>query len=187
MGTRHLVCVELNGQYKVAQYGQFDGYPDHCGVKLKDSLNAYSKQQIRNAVSRVTLHKMEEIEKFLNFYDSESELLQNYPFIDRHIASDIIDMLVQTEIPNPILFDSSSFAAESLFCEWAYVINLDDEFFEVYRGFQKEPHPVTERFTHLNHESDEFYPVKHLKSFGFDELANLTEDKFVEQVESLVA
>ena len=27
MGTRNLTVVYLDGQYKVAQYGQWDGYP----------------------------------------------------------------------------------------------------------------------------------------------------------------
>jgi len=28
MGTRNLTCVMKDGQYKVAQYGQWDGYPE---------------------------------------------------------------------------------------------------------------------------------------------------------------
>ena len=27
MGTRNLTCVFKDGEYKVAQYGQWDGYP----------------------------------------------------------------------------------------------------------------------------------------------------------------
>lgn len=28
MGTRHLTAVVIDGDYKVAQYGQWDGYPE---------------------------------------------------------------------------------------------------------------------------------------------------------------
>ena len=28
MGTRHLIAVQLDGEYKIAQYGQWDGYPE---------------------------------------------------------------------------------------------------------------------------------------------------------------
>lgn len=31
MGTRNLTAVYLDGQYKVAQYGQWDGYPEGQG------------------------------------------------------------------------------------------------------------------------------------------------------------
>jgi len=37
------------------------------------------------------------------------------------------------------LIDSQDFIKDSLFCEWGYIINLDDNVLEVWRGFQKEP------------------------------------------------
>ena len=37
------------------------------------------------------------------------------------------------------MIDSHAFLADSLFCEWAYVINLDNSQFEVYRGFNQDP------------------------------------------------
>lgn len=32
MGTRHLTAVFVDGEYKVAQYGQWDGYPEGQGL-----------------------------------------------------------------------------------------------------------------------------------------------------------
>lgn len=34
MGTRNLTAVYLDGQYKVAQYGQWDGYPEGQGITV---------------------------------------------------------------------------------------------------------------------------------------------------------
>ena len=34
MGTRHLIAVQLDGEYKIAQYGQWDGYPDGKGIDV---------------------------------------------------------------------------------------------------------------------------------------------------------
>lgn len=31
MGTRNLTAVYLDGEYKIAQYGQWDGYPKDKG------------------------------------------------------------------------------------------------------------------------------------------------------------
>lgn len=37
------------------------------------------------------------------------------------------------------MIDNAEFMKDSLFCEWAYIINLTDGLLEVYRGFQKTP------------------------------------------------
>lgn len=43
MGTRNLTAVYLDGQYKVAQYGQWDGYPEgRGGLIWKSSLGLSS-------------------------------------------------------------------------------------------------------------------------------------------------
>lgn len=34
MGTRHLICVVLDGNFRVAQYGQSDGQPDGVGAEV---------------------------------------------------------------------------------------------------------------------------------------------------------
>ena len=34
MGTRHLTVVVVDGIHRVAQYGQWDGYPDGQGVTV---------------------------------------------------------------------------------------------------------------------------------------------------------
>ena len=32
MGTRSLIAVQLDGEYKIAQYSQWDGYPEGQGL-----------------------------------------------------------------------------------------------------------------------------------------------------------
>ncbi|KAK4250480.1 hypothetical protein C7999DRAFT_38551 [Corynascus novoguineensis] len=34
MGTRHLICIFWKGKWVIAQYGQFDGYPEGQGAKV---------------------------------------------------------------------------------------------------------------------------------------------------------
>ena len=49
MGTRNLTIVHKNGEYKVAQYGQWDGYPEGLGATLLNFLkNVNSNGQEKN-------------------------------------------------------------------------------------------------------------------------------------------
>jgi len=38
MGTRHLICVVLDNEYRVAQYGQWDGYLTGQGKEIVNFL-----------------------------------------------------------------------------------------------------------------------------------------------------
>ena len=85
--------------------------------------------------------------------------------------------MIATMDIGPYLEDDINFAADSLFCEWAYVIDLDKRTFEVYEGFNKEPLNEDERFFFLEEKSykehrgvDQYHPVKLVKSWSLDEL-----------------
>lgn len=45
MGTRSLICVFKDGEYKVAQYSQWDGYPEGHGIGV---LKFLTKEMDRN-------------------------------------------------------------------------------------------------------------------------------------------
>ena len=54
MGTRNLTAVYIDGEYKVAQYGQWDGYPEGQGLTalhfLRDEMDAEKfKTAVRNS------------------------------------------------------------------------------------------------------------------------------------------
>lgn len=81
---------------------------------------------------------------------------RHHPEFHRDTSAEILD-LVQS-CPNGMQLENSiSFAADGLFCEWAWVIDLDKRTFEGYRGFGKEP---------LS-EQDRFYFLKDLENRGY--------------------
>lgn len=71
------------------------------------------------------------------------------------------------------MIDNHTFMEESLFCEWAYIANLDDGLFEVYRGFQTEIKDqagryavsVTPPFTPYYKGQKQYFPVTLIASF----------------------
>ena len=50
MGTRNLTMVYSNGNYKVVQYGQFDGYPSGLGVQVLSFLKGGNVNGLREGL-----------------------------------------------------------------------------------------------------------------------------------------
>jgi hypothetical protein len=70
-----------------------------------------------------------------------------------------------------VILDGNSFASDSLFCEWGYVVDLDNNVFEVYQGFNHVP--AVGRFASREEQEDggsEYYPITLVASFPLDDL-----------------
>lgn len=204
MGTRNLTCVVSDGEYKVAQYGQWDGHPEGSGkfiLKfLKEvDLETFKKRiaQLRFLAEEESDQANDEIGKYREGLSSDDlvlfreedgeriwrptpELYEKYlarPFIhlNRDLGCKILDFVMRYNEP---LQNDIGFAGSSLFCEWVYVVDLDNDQFEVYRGFNKEPVPPGERFTDFPGEK-EYFPVKLLATFKLGQLPS--EEEFLER------
>jgi hypothetical protein len=179
MGTRHLIAVFADGEYKVAQYGQWDGYPDGQGVDVLEFLKTANLTQFLEKVRKSRFITKEEHEllwetagakpgaKFVGM-DVSDKFKKANPQLDRDMGADVLAYIQQQ--PDEIaLKDSISFAGESLFCEWAYAIDFDKGTFEAFKGFNKTPLDKTERFYDFKG-SDEYQPVKLAASWPLDDL-----------------
>lgn len=180
MGTRNLTCVVKNGEYKVAKYCQWDGYPDAQGQSVVDFLiGEYNPKIFSEQIDRVIELGSEELRKrweahgaddsgFVTF-DIANSFKKDFYFLDRDVGGGRFLKYIQ-ETSNPEIPPMDvSFAADSLFCEWCYVIDLDTNQFEVYEGFNKEPLLPNERFVFLQQEEMEYYPVRLLTSFDISQ------------------
>ncbi len=201
MGTRGLTAVYFDGAYRIAQYGQWDHYPGGQGRtvlafcrKLRDpaylsqfatalaACRFVTKDEIRAAYARVGVDPacsyltMEQARAF------EREL----PFINRDHGAEVLELVARGTYPL-LLQDSITFAADSLFCEWAYVVDLEANTLEVFKGFNTE-HPLAEsdRFAWLNpiasgenfaYRATPYHPVRLAAKWSLDALP--TEQAFL--------
>jgi hypothetical protein len=60
------------------------------------------------------------------------------------------------------MVDGSTFLLDSEFCEWAYIVDLDEDTLEIHRGFQK--HLGSGRYNHRMHTHGEFTGVALLQA-----------------------
>lgn len=53
MGTRHLTLVQHNNEMKVAQYGQWDGYPKGQGKTVLEFLHKANMDKFKKQLAKV--------------------------------------------------------------------------------------------------------------------------------------
>lgn len=192
MGTRNLTMVISNGETKVAQYGQWDGYPDGQGSTILEFLRNADLVQFKELLENVRFISNEEIEKrykalgikspdgWLTMEQAEKFKKAN-PQLDRDMAAEVLQAIYQNGVTE--LNDSSSFAGDSLFCEWAYVVDLDKMVLEVYKGFNQKKLTKKDRFFYLQDgvkdREDKYYPVKIAKTYQLNSLP--TKAQFIKE------
>lgn len=171
MGTRNLTIVKHNDKYKVAQYGQWDGYPSGQGVTVLEFARTLSRI---NSLLEFT-HKVDAVEEASSEYiaDIEKRVQQGrlkdwalaYPELSRDTCAKILKMIMERPAGLKLRNDIE-FAADSLFCEWAYVIDLDEGTLEAFVGFNKLPLKPDDRFFFLmdkrrvDYIDKDYYPIK---------------------------
>ena len=113
MSTRGFVGIRKNGVDK-GGYNHYDSYPSGLG------------NEVLNYLKGKTLKELKDVFDNIVFVDYEKE-----DFVD---AWDWDNSCLKTRFT-----DNSEFLKDSLFCEYAYIINLDEKVLEIYRGFNKSP------------------------------------------------
>lgn len=121
MGTRHLICIYHNGQIVIAQYGQFDGYPDGVGVQILRFLK--TPVNIARLRSGLPFIKVSSTEHYCNCYTEFGSI----KFLNSLAEAGDKGGEVTVEVEMGL-----EFAKDTLFCERAYVIDLDEGCLETY-------------------------------------------------------
>ena len=180
MGTRNLTAVYIDGEYKIAQYGQWDGYPEGQGKTTLDFARKLNNKDFREIFARrvkachwITDSEIDEINAKIKSGEIK-DWSTIYPWLSRDAGAKILQMVMDNG--GLALKNSIDFAADSIFCEWAWVIDLDKNTFEGYAGFNKTPLDGKDRFAFLVGKEGNAYDgthyccIKLVKAYSLDDL-----------------
>jgi hypothetical protein len=190
MGTRNLTVVVCGGTHKVAQYCQWDGYPDGQGVIAlgfcrEHLATAEGREAFKGKLALVRwIDEAEHLALWKSVgaddsgrvtLDVSEKFERKWPHLHRNCGAAVLDRIATNTETGLPLRDERAFAGDSLFCEWAYVVDLDTNVLEVYKGFNKEALPPGARFAdcfqHVERRGeDQYHPIKLLMSFPLDSL-----------------
>ena len=139
MGTRGAVGFYKGGEHKVA-YNHFDSYPEGLGNDVLNYIHSKTVEGLHAAFERIELvdpeskptpEQVKKCAEFTNLSVSGQSTDEWYCVL-RDAQGDLDAYTKVGAMP-----DEQDFLKDSLFCEYAYIINLDDNILEVYKGFQE--------------------------------------------------
>lgn len=176
MGTRGAWGFRINGEDKVT-YNHWDSYPEGLGQDIVNALRKIPLDNLRERAANLRLVNgqdqadagdIERLKKFADDSVSSRSMTEWYVLL-RKTQGDL-----PATLEAGVMIDGKGFVADSLFCEWAYLVNLDEGVLEVFQGFQREPHQKG-RFANMESEKthrgeNQYYPVAWIASFDLNNL-----------------
>ena len=184
MGTRGCYGFRKNGIDKLT-YNHYDSYPSCLGSTMIQFCKETTLKEMNEIFDKIVMvHESstptnEQIDECLKYYDGSVS----------HCSTEDWYCLLRNAQGKPnaykhglrYMIDNHEFIKDSLFCEYAYIINLDTKRLEFYRGFQREPDEMNRYGT----ENDRgYYPCKMVSSYplnskrSVEQIVNMMENKY---------
>jgi hypothetical protein len=142
MGTRNLTIIKIDNEIKVAQYGQWDGYPTGQGKTIAKFFSQYGQNidEFKTKVRNLRWLSKKEHNAILKKYttkgwmtiDQGNKFNRYYPHLTRDNGAKILFYIMNKKIKG--LINNIDFLKDGLFCEWAYEIDLDNNIITVLKS-----------------------------------------------------
>ena len=182
MGTRGLYGFRKNGVDKTT-YNHFDSYPDRLGQDVINFIKKHSIDELEKFYDRIQMVQedatptKEEIKTCVDAglcdFSVSTQSTNDWYCLLRNIQGSL-DALYNS--PVAYMIDNSDFIKDSLFCEYAYIINLDTKDLEFWVGFQKEP----DAFNRYGTGKDEgYYPCKMVSYYPLETINEHSVEEYI--------
>lgn len=173
MSTRGLWGVIIGDEKKLT-YNHSDSYPSGMGEEILTFLKRADLNALVDDATALRLVKGEEI-----VTPEDVVAMREFTENPNGYKDDELDWywLLRRTQGDPgetfkagVMIDGDGFQNDSLFCEWAYIIDLDGQKFEIYRGFQESPHDKGRFASHEEPNRSGYYPVALVAEYPLDNL-----------------
>lgn len=188
MGTRGICGFKVDGEYKLT-YNHFDSYPESLGKDVVEFVrNVVKQDRLIELIEKVRAVELvdesdtapeELVEKYREFGNDRvgSQDAKEWYCLLRELQGVAgLEAILDKGVTHMI--DSKEFMKHSLFCEYAYIIDLDDGVLEFYKGFQKEPQAENPFGTEV---VDEYYPCAKVGEIPLDDITNYWEEFYTSE------
>lgn len=175
MSTRGVVGFR-HKQKDLLAYNHSDSYPSYLGNKVVHDLHdlllkgrepLVQQVEALTIVTEETPRPDEETQRRLRKYGN-SGVGNPDEYWYRALRETQGD--IKAILKSRYLLDSASTILDSLYCEWGYIVNLDDETLEIYKGRQTKP-PRHGRYAKCP-PSGRYYPCALVQVFDWTEILN---------------
>lgn len=171
MGTRGCYGFRKNGMDKLT-YNHFDSYPDYLGRTMVEFCKETSIPKLNEIFDKLILVNesakptAEQIKECKQYYDGNvsRKTVEDWYCLLRGAQGDL------DAYKNGLkyMIDNHDFIKNSLWCEYAYIINLDTNELEFWVGFQNKP----DIYNRYGVERDgDYYPCKIAASYPLATIA----------------
>jgi hypothetical protein len=158
MGTRGALGFRVNGEDKL-MYNHFDSYPEGLGSEVLEFLRGWEENPLEQLAlsdqpprskKEILAHYASLLRDVEGTEPTDEDVVKYDKWADWGVnggrTNDWYALLRKTQgdlraiLECGVFTGSNDFILNSLFCEWAYIVNCDEGVLEVYKGFVSEPH-----------------------------------------------
>ena len=173
MGTRGLWGFRKNG-HSIAVYHHFDSYPEGLGYSFSEFLKKNSNEKLSRMFDNIV-----EIDSSVPPTEEQKDYCTQMLWCNLSVSSRSSDdwycLLRDTQDPENWQFavdhektvyvdNYINFIKDSLFCEYAYIYDIDSEILGFYKGFQHIPQESNPYG--CEPDDDGYYPCKIIGAIG---------------------
>jgi len=180
MGTRNVTAVMIDGEYKVAQYGQWDGYPSGQGVDALRILKEVDLDKLAEAVRNCTWITKEAHEEHYIECGAErgaqwitmevsDEFKKRFPELSRDTGAKVLKIILEKN-GCKLADNITSATSDDSWCEFVWCVDFDKRTFEGYSTWSA-----------YSESSERFPPFNLIKVYSLDDLPS--EEQFLAECE----